>query len=651
MVRVKDSYPVGTAVVTVMLSAALSPAMLMILAPAAASAGEQTQVGTLVLDEKAKAERARRIAQQFETNARVLTVFDRQGKVLSTLGERALYNQPVFSPDRTRVAVIKFDGEAETGDLWVVDVATARSTRITSSKPREGVSGPVWSPDGRQIAYAALRGGSEGLYRKAANGEGAEELLYQHPGANMLLTDWSSDGRFLSFSASDLSGGTLYVLPLGGDAKRTPIEVVRTKSQLARPRFSPDGRFLSYASTESGKSEVYVLPFDPASGAGATAAAQPWQVSDEGGLGAAAHWRRDGKELYYMAPDGRVMAVKVNTTPTFEFAKPTLLFRLSEAVFIGQGLANVSEDGERVVIAVPHAPTLQQITVFDRQGKVLSTVGEPGRYGSLAISPDGSRVAISRTDPQTGNADIWTFDVASGKGARLTNDAAFDNTPIWSPDGRHVAYVSTRGNFASIYRKAWDGTGQEEQLFQYTPGAGAILTDWSADGKFMTFFPAGGGILHVLPLAGLAQKPSERKATDWLREEYNVLHGRFSPDSRFMAYMSDEIVPDLFEVVVRPFDASRPDAAAADAKPTTVSATGTLGMISWRQDGKELYYLTPESEVMAVDVTTTPAFQAATPKLLFKFPRPLTGNPRQWRNVSSDGQRFVFATAVEKCQQ
>jgi Tol biopolymer transport system component len=208
-----------------------------------------------------------------------------------------------------------------------------------------------------------------------------------------------------------------------------------------------------------------------------------------------------------------------------------------------------------------------------------------------------------------------------------------------------VAYVSTRGSFSSIYRKAWDGTGQEEQLYQYTPGAGAVLTDWSSDGKFMTFFPDGGGVLHVLPVSGGQQAP-ERKAIDWLRDEYNVLHGRFSPDSRFMAYMSDEIVADTFEVYVRPFDASQPEAGAGDAKPALVSATGALGMISWRQDGKELYYLTPEWEVMAVDVTTTPTFQAGTPRLLFKFPSPLPGNPRRWRNVSRDGQRFIFVTTV-----
>lgn len=103
---------------------------------------------------------------------------------------------------------------------------------------------------------------------------------------------------------------------------------------------------------------------------------------------------------------------------------------------------------------------------------------------------------------------------------------------------------------------------------------------------------------------------------------------------------------EIFEVYVRPFDASTPDAGAGGAKPVQVSDAGALGMIFWRQDGKELYYLTPEWEVMAVDVTTTPTFQAETPRLLFKLPGPLVGNPQQWRNVSRDGQRFVFTINV-----
>jgi len=646
---VKNTYQVGMVIATAALSAALLLAPMPGLgqAPAPATADDQD-----------KALRAKRIAEQFERDARVLTVFDHQGKVVTTVGERAIYNQPVFSPDRTRLVVAKDDLEIETEDIWVLDVATGNSTRITSSPRREPAWTPVWSPDGSQVAYVALRGSYQCLYRKASNGEGTEELLYQHPGAGLGLADWSLDGRFLSFSTTDLSGGTLYVLPLAGNGERKPIEVFRSESQLRGPRFSPNSRFLSYASDQSGKNEVYVRPFDPSAGAGATPAAGPWQVSDQGVVTAdsrqrqgAALWRRDGKEMYYVAADRGVMVVEVSAAPRFEFGKPKLLFRLSEAVPVTPNSASVSQDGERVVIAVPHAPVLQQITVLDRQGRALSKVGEPGRYQNPALSPDGTRVAVQRNVPRTGDMDIWTFDVASGKGTPVTNDTSPDIAPIWSPDGRQVAYVSQRGSFFSIYRKAWDGTGNEEQLFQYTPGADLWPTDWSADGKFLTFHDGCLGVLHLVPLRG-DQKALEREAIEWLRDEYNVAQARLSPDTRFMAYLSnefktkDEIDAGIFEVYVRPFDATKSDVSAGGAKPVQVSTAGARGMIFWRQDGKEMYYLTPDWEVMAVDVTTTPTFQAGTPRLLFKLPGPLVGNPDVWKNVSRDGQRFVFTINV-----
>ena len=380
----------------VITGAALSAALLM--APAPAMAQVPTPADS---DEEADAARARRIAERFEANARVLTVFDRQGNVVTTVGERAIYRGPVFSPDRTRLAVIKEDWESETTDLWVLDIAAGTSTNITSNKmfEQEWAATPVWSPDGDQLAYVGMRDGYEGLYRKASNGEGPEELLYRYPGANMGLRDWSMDGRFLSFSLTDLSGGTLYALPISGDGERIPIEIFRSESQLLGSSFSADGRFLSYTSDQSGRNEVYVRPFDPSAGAGDLSADEPWKVSDHGGRAMYSGWHRDGGEIYYVAADGGVMAVEVGTDPTLEFGRPTLLFRLSEAVPVVPWRANVSRDGERIVIAVPHAPSLQQITVFDRQGTVLTQVGEPGRYFNPALSPDGTKVAVERMIP------------------------------------------------------------------------------------------------------------------------------------------------------------------------------------------------------------------------------------------------------------
>jgi len=584
-------------------------------------------------------ERAKIIAQIMQTQARQVTLFDREGKQVGTVGTRDLYNQPVLSPDARRVAVIKGDlsFEKENADLWVFDVATGKGSQITFSKTREQATSPAWSPDGSQVAYVALRDGSFGLYRKASNGQGTEELLYKGS-APMTITDWSMDGRFLSYFSTDLSGGALYALPLNGTGEGKPIEIFRSKSQVQGARFSADSRFVAYVSNESKRNEVYVRPFDPAAPANAAPAKGPWQISEEGGQGMA-FWRRDGRELYYLAPDRGIMAVSVTTAPDFEFGKPKLLFRLPESNPVAPGTASINRDGDRIVIAVP-PPQLRQLTMLDRQGKVVSTFGPPGVYVQPGLSPDGKHVVVMRTDPRTSNGDIWTFDVATGKGYAITNDTPPDNAPIWSPDGTQVAWVSFRDNYSGIYRKAWDGTGDEELLFRYTPGAFMVLTDWSPDGKFMTFYT---GVLLLVPLRP-DQKALDRKAIEWLREDYDVIQGRFSPDGRFLAFLSDEATIDKLEVYVRPFDAAKPEAPAGPA--VQVSKSGAIGMMFWRQDGKEMYFLTRDWEVMAVDVTTTPTFQAGTPRLLFKLPGPLQGNPAQWKNISPDGQRFVFAMPV-----
>jgi hypothetical protein len=384
---------------------------------------------------------------------------------------------------------------------------------------------------------------------------------------------------------------------------------------------------------------VYAIPFNASAAAGTPASAAR-QLSDQGGTGMV-FWRRDGKELYYLAADRAIMAVEVGAGSAPQFGKPRVLFRPSSEIVsaIGPGNASVSRDGERFVIAVPR-PQLRQLTMYDRQGKVLNRIGQPGFYNQANLSPDGTKAVYMRNDPQSGNVDIWTMELASGKATPITSDTEPQNAPIWSPDGKHVAYVSTKEGLAAIYRKPADGTGEPEMLFQYTPGAGMVLTDWSTDGKFLTFFT---GVIVLVPLEG-NQKALERKEIDWLREDFDAGQGRFSPDNRYIAFLSNEADVDRGEVYVRPFNPGKPEAPAGPA--VQISKDGAIGMITWRQDGKELYFMTRNWEVMAVDVETTPTFKAGTPKLLFSLPGPLPGNPMQWKNVSQDGQRFIFAMPV-----
>jgi Tol biopolymer transport system component len=590
-------------------------------------------------DEKAKAKakadrKAQDIARVFEQNARTLTLFDRQGKSLGTIGKRGMYGGPSLSPDGKRVAYSKADLDKETQDLWVMDLATGNEVQLTAGKAREGNSPPVWSPDGSQVAYTGLREGNFSIYRKAANGQGAEEFLYKLAGVGA-PTDWSADGRYLTLSASDLGGGVLSALPLNASGERKPVEILHIAKQVQGGRLSPDGHLIAYLSNETGKNEVYIRAFDP-EGKAAAAPGGPWQISDQGALGMTS-WRKDGKEFYFMAADRSIMSVAVNASPV-GFEKPKKLFQPAPEIAAMPGMTAISRDGDRVLIGVP-PPQLRQLTIFDRQGKPVRTAADPSQFiVQPHFSADGRKITYMKQDPKTSDVDIWTYDLENGKEYAVTRDNWPENAPIWAPDGKRVIYVSTRDNYSGIYRKNWDGTGDEELLFRYTPGAGMVLTDSTPDGKYLVFYT---GVLVLAPLTGT--DPLARKPIDWLRDEYDNVGGKFSPDGRFIAYAANPEDPMALDIFVRPFDSGKADSPPAGA-PVRISKNGVaVGMISWREDGKELYFMTRDWEVMAVDITTAPTFTAGTPKMLFKLPVQPVGNPFQWDNVSRDGQRFVFS--------
>lgn len=304
-----------------------------------------------------------------------------------------------------------------------------------------------------------------------------------------------------------------------------------------------------------------------------------------------------------------------------------------------------SRDGDRILVAVPHSPKLEQVTVFDRAGKVLQRLGEPGVWRNPTLSPDGRQVAVRKLVRETSFFNIWTFDLESGDETAVTDDRHPDNWPVWSPDGLEVAYMSRREPFAHIYRKSRDGTGDPIDIFSYEPGAYLTLTDWSHDGRFLSFNDGCQGVLYVVPLAGDGG-PAEPKAMEWVRDEFQVALARFSPDSRHIAYLSDEFEPDVFNIYIALFDPGRPDGRVEEARPVRVSSDDVLGMVSWRDDGRELYYLTRDWKVMAVDVNIEAGIEAGNPRLLFELPGPLPGVPGQWKSVTPDGQRFVFVLDV-----
>ena len=177
----------------------------------------------------------------------------------------------------------------------------------------------------------------------------------------------------------------------------------------------------------------------------------------------------------------------------------------------------------------------------------------------------GSGFWRPRSIRETGINNIWVYDIATGKATAVTNETQSVNAPVWSRDGKYIAYVQFKDSYSSIYRKAADGTGNAELLFRYTPGAFIGLSDWSPDSKFLTFTT---GVLLIVPVQ-TPEKALDRKALEWLREDYDAVNGQFSPDGRLLAYTSNEADVRTMQVYVRPFDSNKPAAPAGPAVQVT----------------------------------------------------------------------------------
>ena len=263
---------------------------------------------------------------------RQLAWFDRSGKALGRMGapdENDLFS-PRVSPDGRRVAVHRtVQGNT---DIWLLD--GTRSSRFTFDAVLDRF--PLWSSDGSRIVFDSDRKGARDLYQKPSSGAGAEELLVESPQAK-IANDWSADGRFVLYHSIDpQTARDLWVLPMEGERK--PWVFLKTRFEERSAQFSPDGRWVAYHSNESGQNEIYIRPFaaPAASGVAANAAAGQWQVSTAGGI--YPKWRSDGRELYYIGPNGEMMAAAIAATATtLEPGAPVALFA---ARILGGGVDN-----------------------------------------------------------------------------------------------------------------------------------------------------------------------------------------------------------------------------------------------------------------------------------------------------------------------
>jgi serine/threonine protein kinase/Tol biopolymer transport system component len=265
----------------------------------------------------------------------------RSGATISSLGSAEdSHNFPEMAPDGLRVAVeSNIQGNA---DIWLIDSRSGVTNRFTVDPNSDGA--PLWSPDGSRLVFRSNRNGSFELFEKPTNGASEEHALPASAGDNF-PSDWSPDGRVLLYvNQGETTGSDLWALPLEG--ARTPFPVVQTPFAEDEGQFSPDGRWIAYRSNESGRLEIYVRPFPGPGGAR--------RVSVDGG--SQPRWGRDGKELFYIAQDDRVMAVPIEARSDRDALDAGTPIALFQAHLAGVGFPKqqyaVAPDGQRFVMSV-----------------------------------------------------------------------------------------------------------------------------------------------------------------------------------------------------------------------------------------------------------------------------------------------------------
>ncbi|HSU69056.1 MAG TPA: protein kinase [Tepidisphaeraceae bacterium] len=512
------------------------------------------------------------------------------------------------SPDGRRVTFVATDG-AEKSRLWVRALDSVVSQPLAGT---EDASNPFWSPDSRSIGFFA----QNKLKRIEASGGPVQVIAGASD--NRSGGAWSRYGVII-YCPGPL--GPLYQVPeTGGELKNvTQLAVSRHETGHRWPQFLPDGRHFLYHnfSQRQGDSGIHIGSLDGKE--------DVRLFASESSAGYAGPSSGPGHILFLR---GRSLMAQPFDPDNLRIA--------GEAVPVADEVGNT---GLRAMFSVSSNGVLvfdcnvknSELRWFDRRGNSLGTIGPLGIYTNVEFSPDDRRIAVDYLN------DIWLFDIARNAISRFTFDPALDAMPRWSPDGKRIAFTSTRDGQWNLYQKLSSGEVEEEPLLKSSVGKVIVKLSggWSPDRRFFLYSERSGSEtgwdLWVLPME------KQQKPVSVLQTPFDEHWGRFSPDGKWIAYVSDE--SGRSEVFVRTFDPGHPESAF---KWSVSNGGGELP--HWRADGKELYYLGPERQMMVATIepggTPSEPFKTSVPRVLFPT-RAAPGNISSY-SVTSDGQRFLI---------
>ena len=510
-----------------------------------------------------------------------------------------------LSPDGRRIAFIA--NSSGVNMLWVRPLSGLSAQALAGT---EGASHPFWSPDSRFLGFFA-----NGKLKKIEASGGPPQTLADaaigRGGA------WNREGVIL-FSPN--SRDSIHrVSASGGDSSPvTKLDLEALEFSHRWPHFLPDGRrFLYLAQKTMGESEkngIYVASLD----------------GDERVL------LFNGNTNVVYTPPGYLLYHRERMLLARPFDPKSL--RFSEEAF------PVAEDVQffvnfaYAVFSASHQGLLayqkgsgggqSQLTWLDRTGRPAGAVGAVGYLTTPRLSHDGRRVAVGILDARAGFGDIWIHDLARNTSTRFTFDPAGENSPHWSPDDSRIVFSSTRKGAGDLYVKNSAGTANEEPLLVST--ALKVPQDWSRDGRTILYQENDPRAKTLWDL--WTYSIDDRKSKPFLRSPFNEVQGRFSPDGRWIAYVSNESGREEVYVVAFPEPGGKWQISTAGGRAPT-----------WTRGGREIVYRSAADEILSVEVETEPTFQAGIPKALFKAHIP-PGGGRPY-DVTPDGERFLVNLA------